>query len=36
MNLDCEKCVVRDWRLSDKPSLLRMADNRSVARNLAH
>ncbi len=36
MNLDCEKCRVRNWRLSDKPSLLRLADNRNVARNLAH
>ena len=36
MNLDCGKCRVRDWRLADKPSLLRLADNRNVARNLAH
>ena len=36
VNLDCEKCVVRDWRPSDKRSLLRMANNRNVARNLAH
>ena len=36
MTLDCEKCRVRNWRLSDKPSLLRLADNRNVARNLAH
>jgi len=36
MNLDCGKCRVRDWRLADKPSLLRVADNRNVARNLAH
>ena len=36
MNLDCGKCTVRHWRLADKPSLLRLADNRNVARNLAH
>jgi len=36
VNLECEKCRVRNWRLADKPSLLRMADNRNVARNLAH
>jgi len=36
MNLDCGACRVRDWRVSDKDSLLRVADNRNVARNLAH
>jgi RimJ/RimL family protein N-acetyltransferase len=36
MRLDCGGCVVRDWDRSDKPSLLRVADNRSVWRNLTH
>jgi RimJ/RimL family protein N-acetyltransferase len=36
VNLDCEKCVVRDWRPSDKPSLLRHANNRKVWINLSH
>jgi RimJ/RimL family protein N-acetyltransferase len=36
MNLDCGACRVRDWRLADKPSLLRHADNRNVWINLAH
>jgi ribosomal-protein-alanine N-acetyltransferase len=34
--LDCGLCVLRPWRLSDKPSLLRHANNRNVWRNLAH
>jgi ribosomal-protein-alanine N-acetyltransferase len=36
VNLDCGKCVVRDWRPSDKPALLRVADNRRVWINLSH
>lgn len=36
MNLDCGVCSVRDWRADDKPSLLRLANNRSVWRNLTH
>jgi RimJ/RimL family protein N-acetyltransferase len=36
MNLDCGKCLVRDWRGTDKESLVRFANNRSVWRNLAH
>jgi [ribosomal protein S5]-alanine N-acetyltransferase len=36
VNLECEKCLVRDWRPADKSSLLRMADNGKVARNLAN
>src|SRR5262245_48247045 len=36
LNLDCGNCLVRDWRLADKPSLLRHANNRNVWRNLAH
>jgi len=34
--LDCGACLVRPWRLDDKPSLLRHANNRNVWRNLAH
>lgn len=34
--LDCGPCVVRPWRLADKPALLRHANNRNVWRNLAH
>ena len=36
MNLDCGKAVVRDWRGSDKASLVSLANNRKVWRNLAH
>jgi RimJ/RimL family protein N-acetyltransferase len=36
VNLDCGKCTVRDWRTTDKPQLLRLANNRSVWRNLTH
>ena len=36
MNLDCGNCTVRDWRTTDKPALLRLADNRNVWRNLTH
>jgi len=36
MNLDCGKCVVRDWRRADKPALQRLADNRRVWINLSH
>ena len=34
--LDCGPCLVRPWRLDDKPALLRHANNRNVWRNLAH
>ncbi|MEJ0086950.1 MAG: GNAT family N-acetyltransferase [Pseudomonadota bacterium] len=36
MRLDCGSCVVRDWDLADKPSLLRFANNRKIWRNLTH
>ena len=36
LELDCGPCVVREWQPSDKGSLVRMADNRNVWRNLAH
>ena len=36
MRLDCGPCVVRDWARSDKPSLLRYANNRNIWRNLMH
>jgi ribosomal-protein-alanine N-acetyltransferase len=35
-SLDCGGCIVRDWSLADKSSLLRLADNRNVWRNLTH
>jgi RimJ/RimL family protein N-acetyltransferase len=34
--LDAGPCVVRDWVPSDKPSLVRAANNRNVWRNLSH
>ena len=34
MNLDCDKCVVREWAPSDKPVLAQFANNRKVWRNL--
>lgn len=36
MRLDCGLCTVRDWRASDKASLVRAANNRNVWRNLTH
>lgn len=36
MRLDCGLCIVRDWRVSDKASLVRVANNRNVWRNLTH
>jgi [ribosomal protein S5]-alanine N-acetyltransferase len=36
MQLDCGLCVVRDWRGSDKASLVRVANNRNIWRNLTH
>ena len=36
MNLDCGACRVRDWRITDKPVLVQLANNRNVWRNLAH
>lgn len=36
IRLDCGPCVVRPWRIADKPSLLRHANNKNVWRNLAH
>jgi ribosomal-protein-alanine N-acetyltransferase len=35
LRIDCELCIVRDWRRDDRDSLVRYADNRSVWRNLA-
>jgi RimJ/RimL family protein N-acetyltransferase len=34
MRLDCGSSIVRDWRASDRASLVRHADNRRVWRNL--
>jgi RimJ/RimL family protein N-acetyltransferase len=36
MHLDCGLCVVRDWSLDDRDSLVRSANNRNVWRNMAH
>jgi RimJ/RimL family protein N-acetyltransferase len=36
MRLDCGLCVVRDWSLGDKGSLVRVANNRNIWRNLTH
>ena len=36
MHLDCALCNVREWRPSDKASLVQFANNRNVWRNLAH
>ena len=34
IRFDCEACVIRSWRDSDRESLLRFANNRKVWRNL--
>jgi RimJ/RimL family protein N-acetyltransferase len=34
MRLQCGKCVVRDWARSDKESMLQVANNLNIARNL--
>jgi hypothetical protein len=34
VNLDCGRCVVRDWARADRPSLVKYANNRNVWRNL--
>jgi len=36
MRLDCGLCVVRDWSVRDKVSLVRVANDRDVWRNLTH
>ena len=36
MRLTCGACVIRDWSPADKPSLVRLANNRKVWRNLTH
>lgn len=36
MQLNCGPCVVREWRTDDRASLLRLANNRKVWRNLTH
>jgi RimJ/RimL family protein N-acetyltransferase len=36
MELNCGPCVVREWRLDDRASLLQFANNRNVWRNLTH
>jgi len=34
VRLDCGLCIVRDWSIRDKTSLVRAANNRNVWRNL--
>jgi RimJ/RimL family protein N-acetyltransferase len=34
VHLDCGSCIVRDWRDTDRDSLVRFANNRRVWRNL--
>jgi RimJ/RimL family protein N-acetyltransferase len=34
VRLDCGLCIVRDWSIRDKASLVRVANNRNVWRNL--
>lgn len=36
MRLDCGLCIVRDWNLGDKASLVQVANDRNVWRNLTH
>jgi len=36
MRFDCGLCIVRDWSVSDKTSLVRVANDRNVWRNLTH
>lgn len=36
MDLDCGPCRVRDWRREDRASLLGLANNRAIWRNLTH
>ncbi len=35
-HLDCGACLVRDWSRRDKSSLVRVANNRNIWRNLTH
>ncbi|HEX7063417.1 MAG TPA: GNAT family protein [Woeseiaceae bacterium] len=36
MHLSCGACIVRDWRSSDRESLVTFANNVNVWRNLSH
>lgn len=36
MRLNCGACIVRDWRVSDRESLVTFANNVNVWRNLSH
>jgi RimJ/RimL family protein N-acetyltransferase len=36
VNIECGSSRVREWRTTDKASLVRLANNRKVWRNLAH
>jgi hypothetical protein len=36
MHLAADPCLIREWRRADKAALVRLADNRSIWRNLTH
>ena len=36
VRLECTNCVIRDWSRSDRASLIRLANNRRIWRNLTH
>jgi RimJ/RimL family protein N-acetyltransferase len=36
MHLNCGLCIIRDWTPGDRDSLLRVANNRNIWRNLTH
>jgi RimJ/RimL family protein N-acetyltransferase len=36
MHIDCGTCIVRDWSPGDKDSLVQVANDRSIWRNLTH
>jgi len=36
MRIELKNCVLRDWQRSDKESLLSLANNFNIARNLSH
>jgi RimJ/RimL family protein N-acetyltransferase len=34
LRIECRSCLLRSWRMEDKPALLRHADNRNLWRNI--
>jgi RimJ/RimL family protein N-acetyltransferase len=36
MHLNCELCVVRDWKADDRDALVRFANNPNIWRNMTH